>query len=111
MLTFDTTVNIPTMATVTLALITLVVWLVRLGAKTDTNGRDIDTLSKTLYALEALVELRQTQFQEYRIQAAKDYMTQASVSEIKRDLIDEMGKMERRVEQSINRALSAIKAD
>jgi hypothetical protein len=36
-------------------------------------------------------------------------MTQASVSEIKRDLIDEMGKMERRVEQTINRALSAAR--
>jgi hypothetical protein len=107
--TFDTTINLPTMVTGLLALITLVIWLVKLGAKTETNGRDIDTLSKTLYALEALVELRQTQFQEYRIQAAKDYMTQASVSEIKRDLIDEMGKMERRVEQTINRALSAAR--
>ena len=107
---FDTTINIPTFASGLFAVITLVVWLVRLEGKADTNRRDIDTLSKTLYALEALVELRQTQFQEYRIQAAKDYMTQASVSEIKRDLIDEMGKMERRVEQTINRALSAARS-
>ena len=102
---FDLTFNVPTLVSVGSAIIVVVVWLVRLEGKADTNRRDIEVLSKTLNALEALVTLHQNQFQEYRLQAAKDYMTQASVAEIKRDLIDEMGKMERRVEQAINRAI------
>lgn len=108
-MTFDLTINLPTIISGMTAIIVVVIWLVRLEGKADTSRRDIDTLSKTLNALEALVNLHQNQFQEYRLQAAKDYMTQASVAEIKRDLIDEMGKMERRVEQAINRALDTAR--
>ena len=104
-MTFDLTINLPSIITGMTAIVVVVIWLVRLEGKADANRSDIEVLSKTLNALEALVSLHQSQFQEYRLQAAKDYMTQASVAEIKRDLIDEMGKMERRVEQAINRAL------
>jgi len=108
-LTFDLIINLPTVVTLGLAIVGFIIWLVRLEGKADVSRRDIETLSQTLNALEALVSLHQSQFQEYRLQAAKDYMTQSSVAEIKRDLIDEMGKMERRVEQAINRALSSAK--
>jgi hypothetical protein len=103
----DLTLNVPTLVTLGLAIIGGIVWLVRLEGKTDTNSRDNATLNETLGAVKALVDLHHQQFNEYRIKAAEMYVTQSAVSDIKRDLIEEMNKMERRVEQAIDRAFKS----
>jgi hypothetical protein len=101
---FDFSINVSTIVTIVVLAVGVVIWLVRLEGKADTNKRDVSTLSDTLGALQALVALHQQQFVQYRLDAAERYVTRETVSEIKRDVIDEINKMERRVEQTIDRA-------
>ena len=50
------------------------------SGRTTDNQKNTDTLSKTLAALEALVSLHQQQFQEYRLESAEKYVTQAAMT-------------------------------
>lgn len=101
----DFTINLPTILSGGTALVVLVAWFVRLEGRTTDNQKNTDTLNKTLAALEELVSLHQQQFQEYRLESAEKYVTQAAMTEIKRDLIGEMKAMEGRVEATISRAI------
>lgn len=103
-MTFDFTLNLPSLLTGSIAIVGVIVWLVRVDGKAEhTRG--------TVNAMEALVALHQQQFIAYRLEAAEKYVTRETVTEIKRDVIDEMSKMERRVEQAIDRAVKSVKAD
>lgn len=103
----DFTVNAPTMLSGLLALIALIIWLVRLEGKADTSKTNVDTLSKTLGALEALVSLHHQEFQSHRLEAAEKYVTRETLIEIKRDLSNEMKEMERRLEVAFDRAFKS----
>lgn len=102
-MTLDTTVNLPTLVTLGLAILTFVVWLVRIGGRVDTHDKTIEELQKTQGALEALVLLHKEQFREYQLQAAKDYVTHTVIGEIKREIITELAHLETRVERQIDR--------
>lgn len=102
-MTFDTTINLPTLVTLCVAILTFVVWLVRLGARVGTNETDMKEMSEAFGALRALVMLHSEQFHEYQLQAAKEYVTHTVIGEIKREIITELGRMEARVETQIDR--------
>lgn len=102
-MTFDFTVNVPALVTVTLALIAGIVWLVRLEAQSQSTTRDTATLRSEMSALEAMVHLHKEQFHEYQLLVAHQYVTAATIGEIKRDLINELARLEGRFEQQIDR--------
>jgi hypothetical protein len=103
-MTFDFTINAPTILSGFMAIIVLVGWLVRLESKA--NG--LDAIKIQQGALEGLVLLHHQQYLDYRLEAAEKYVTQTAVNEIKRDLGDQMRLMEGRIEQSIDRAVKAV---
>lgn len=51
--------------------------------------------------------LHKEQFHEYQLQVARDYVTQAGVIELKRDIITELGRVEGRVEAQIDRLVES----
>jgi hypothetical protein len=108
-LTLDTTLNLPTLVTLGLAIIAAVVWLIRLEGRVDRNTADTNETSETVDALKALVMLHKEQFHEYQLQVARDYTTHNVVAEIKRDIITEIGRMEHRVETQITRLVDSQK--
>jgi hypothetical protein len=115
-LTLDTTVNLPTLVTLALAIIAAIVWLIRLEGRVDANARAItsqgesaETFESKLGAIQALIALHKEQFHEYQLQVARDYTTHNVVAEIKRDIITEIGRMEHRVETQITRLVDSQK--
>lgn len=108
-MTFDTTINLPTVVSLVLAVIGFVIWLVRLENRTSDNTKDAREMSESFGALRALVLLHKEQFHEYQLQVAKDYVSNTVMAEIKRDIITELGRMEGRVETQIDRLIGASK--
>jgi hypothetical protein len=108
-LTLDTTINLPTLVTLALAIIAAIVWLIRLEGRVDRQAIDATDTANTLEALKALVTLHKEQFHEYQLQVARDYTTHNVVAEIKRDIITEIGRMEQRMETQITRLMEASK--
>lgn len=106
-MTLDTTINLPTVITLGLSILAFVVWLIRLENRVTTTAGDITELTKSLGATHALVLLHKEQFHEYQLQVARDYVTQAGVTDIKRDIITELGRVEQRVEAQIDRLIEA----
>lgn len=102
-MTFDTTINLPTVVSLGLAVIGLIIWLVRLEGRTAENAKDVHELSESFGALRALVLLHKEQFHEYQLQVAREYVSNSVIAEIKRDIITELGRMEARVETQIDR--------
>lgn len=102
-LQFDTTINMPTLVTLAIAIVGFIVYLVRLEGKVGANRVSLDELIKERGALEALVNLTREQLHDYQLQVAREYVTHVAVGEIKRDIITEIGRMEQRVENQINR--------
>lgn len=107
----DWTFNVPSIIGGIGALVTMVVFLARLGARIDTAERDISAVSGRVSAVEATVVLVREQFHDYQLQVAKEYVTHSALLEIKRDLITEISRMEGRVETQINRLAHALKGD
>jgi len=107
--TLDTTINLPTLVTLGLAIVAAIVWLIRLEGRVDRNTQSTKDVETTLDALKALVTLHKEQFHEYQLQVARDYTTHNVVAEIKRDIITEIGRMEQRVETQISRLVEAQK--
>lgn len=108
-MTLDTTINLPTLVTLGLAIVAAIVWLIRLEGRVDRNTQSTKDVETTLDALKALVTLHKEQFHEYQLQVARDYTTHNVVAEIKRDIITEIGRMEQRVETQISRLVEAQK--
>lgn len=90
----DTTINLPTLITLGLAIIAAIVWLIRLEGRVSSQTAEITDLMKGFDTLTALVSLHKEQFHEYQLQVSREYMTVSGMSEIKRDLITEIGRME-----------------
>lgn len=108
-MTLDTTINLPTLVTLGLAIVAAIVWLIRLEGRVDRATTDVKETAETLAALRALVTLHKEQFHEYQLQVARDYTTHNVVAEIKRDIITEIGRMEQRMETQITRFMEASK--
>lgn len=106
-MTLDTTINLPTIVTLGLAIVAGIVWLVRLEGRVNRNSGIIDEMIKDRGALEALINLTREQLHEYQLQVAKDYVTHSVVNELKRDIITEIGRVELRVETQITRLIEA----
>lgn len=106
-MTVDTTINLPTVVTLGLAIIGFIIWLARLEGRVNATADDVKGLNTSFGALQALVTLHKEQFHEYQLQVARDYVTQAGVSELKRDIITELGRVEQRVEAQIDRLMEA----
>ena len=102
-MTLDPAVNLPTIVTITLAIIAFAAWLIRMEGRVTEAQKDVVDQQKMLSALEALVMLHKQQFHEYQLQAAKEFMTQAAFGEIKRELLSEINRMEGRLEAQIGR--------
>jgi uncharacterized membrane protein (DUF4010 family) len=105
--TVDTTINLPTVVTLGLAIVGFIVWLARLEGRLTSTVEDVKGLNTSFGALQALVTLHKEQFHEYQLQVARDYVTQAGVIELKRDIITELGRVEGRVEAQIDRLVEA----
>jgi hypothetical protein len=73
--------------------------------RVSSTADDVKGLTTSFGALQALVTLHKEQFHEYQLQVARDYVTQAGVSELKRDIITELGRVEQRVEAQIDRLM------
>ncbi|WP_055045637.1 hypothetical protein [Devosia sp. A16] len=106
-MTVETTINLPTVITLGLAIIGLIVWLARLEGRVSRAAEDVKGRNTSFGALQALVTLHKEQFHDYQFQVARDYVTQAGVSELKRDIITELGRVEQRVEAQIDRLMEA----
>lgn len=106
-MTFDTTVNLPTLVTFVGAVLGFVIWLIRLEARVSSTGSDLHDLHAQVGAITALVSLNKEQFHEYQLQVAREYVSNAVIAEIKRDIITELGRMESRVETQIDRLVEA----
>jgi hypothetical protein len=115
---FDFTFNVPTLFTAGAAIVGFIIWLVKLEAKANQTASDLEEAKQQHRAdiedaalknstLAAQVILHREQFQDYQLAAAKEFMTQSSVAEIRRDLIAEINRMEGRIEAQIRRLLPA----
>lgn len=109
-MTLDTTLNLPTLVTLAIAIIGLVAWFVRLEGRVTANAKAINDLAlasddseKKIGGIEALVQLTREQFQSYRTEVAEKYATHAVIADLKRDIIAEIRATETRVENQINR--------
>lgn len=108
-MTLDTTLNLPTLVTLIIAIVGLIIWLARLGSRVTTAEADISDLTRQFGAVTALVALHKEQFHEYQLQVAKDYVSNTVMADLKRDIITELGRMESRVETQIDRLVEATK--
>ena len=111
-MTLDTTLNLPTLVTLGIAIVGLVAWFVRLEGRVTENARVIagviasrEERDNRFGAMEALVQLTREQAQSYRTEVAERYATHASISEIKRYIITELSASEQRFETQINRLI------
>lgn len=109
---FDLTFNIPTLLTAGLTIIAFVVWLVRLEARVAASHLAAEQAEEEarqnalkVDAAHALVLLHEKQFHAYQLSAAKEFVTQSTLSEIKRELLTEFGRIETRLESHIGRLL------
>jgi uncharacterized membrane protein YpjA len=106
-MTLDTTINLPTLVTLGLAIVALIAWLVRLEGRVTATAKDVADFEHKLGAIQALIVLHKEQFHEYQLQVAREYTTHNVVAEIKRDIITEIGRMEQRMETQVNRLVDS----
>jgi len=109
---FDLTFNVPSLIMAASAIVTLIVWLVRLEGRVGTANTEagearaaaVEAATKT-EAAHALVLLHKEQFHAYQLEAAEKFMTQSAVGEIKRELLGELNRIEGRLEAQIDRLI------
>lgn len=106
----DWTINVPSLIGGITAIVTVVIFFARLQGRVENLERDHTVISGRISGTEATGVLLREQFHAYQLQVAREYVTVSSMVELKRDLIDEIGKMERRVEQQVDRLAKNIKA-
>lgn len=102
-MTLDTTINLPTLVTIGLAVLAGLIWLIRLEGRVSSNRTDIDDISKTLGGVQALISLHKEQFHAYQLEAAQKFTTREIIAEIKADFSSQLGRVEQRIEVQINR--------
>jgi hypothetical protein len=108
------TFDIGTILAIAAPVIGVVVWLIRLEAearkavaKALEAHSEANELANKIGAVNAKVDLHKEQSHIDKLEAAQKFITQTAVSELKRDLLTEITKMEGRLEAQINRLASA----
>jgi hypothetical protein len=111
-MTFD--LDIGTILAIAAPLVGVVVWLIRLEAearkavaKAGEAHVEVADLTLKLGSVNAKVDLHKEQSHLDKLEASQKFITQNAVSELKRDLLNEITKMEGRLEAQINRLASA----
>jgi hypothetical protein len=108
------TLDIGTMIAIGVAFAGVVLWLGRLEAEArkaiakalEAHAEATD-LALKVGAVNAKVDLHKEQSHLDKLEASQKFITQNAVSELKRDLLNEITKMEGRLEAQINRLASA----
>ncbi len=106
-MTFDFTINIPSLIGGIGALVTFIWFMSGLSNRLANTIEDVDKLAKAGDALHTMVLLHKEQFHEYQLKATTEYVTHAALAEIRRDLIAEIGRMEGRLEAQVDRVVKA----
>jgi hypothetical protein len=108
------TLEIGTIIAILSPLVVVVVWLIRLEAlarnaatKATEAHVEVADLSLKLGGVNAKVDLHKEQSHLDKLEASQKFITQNAVSELKRDLLNEITKMEGRLEAQINRLAAA----
>lgn len=112
----DWTINIPTIMGVLVPGIVVVIWLARIGERVATNAADIAELQEhkdgehkdirlTITATNAQIVILGERLNEVRLEAARSYVTHEALSGIKREVIEEIQRLEKRLEVQIDRAI------
>jgi hypothetical protein len=104
------TLEIGTIIAILSPLVVVVVWLIRLEAMaknaaskaTEAHVEVVD-LTLKLGAINAKVDLHKEQSHTDKLEAAQKFITYSAVSELKRDLLTEITKVEGRLAEQINR--------
>lgn len=91
---FDATLNLPTLVTLGLAIIGVVIWLVRLEGRV--NGHD--TLGKRVEAMAALDTLHSAQLAEYKTHVAETYVTKQGMNDQTKQILDAITGVASRVD-------------
>jgi hypothetical protein len=104
------TLDTGTIMAIAAPLVAVVVWLIRLEAlarnaatKASEAHVEVSDLSLKLGSVNAKVDLHKEQSHLDKLEASQKFITQNAVSELKRDLLNEITKMEGRLEAQINR--------
>ncbi|HEY8357215.1 MAG TPA: hypothetical protein VIL30_07100 [Ramlibacter sp.] len=112
----DWTINIPTIMGVMAPGIGVVIWLARVGERVATNAAHIEELQQhkenehkdirlAIAATNAQVAIQSERMNEIRLEAARTYVTHEALGNIKREVIDEIQRMEKRLEAQLDRAI------
>lgn len=112
----DWTINIPTLVGVLVPGVGVVIWLARVGERVTTNATDIEELQAhkdsehkdirlSLAATNAQLAITNERMNDIRLEAARTYVTHDSLGSMKREVIDEIQRMEKRLEAQLDRAI------
>jgi len=112
----DWTVNIPTLMGVIVPGIGLVIWLSRIGERVATNAVHIEELQEhknsehkdirlSIMATNTNVTILGDRLNEIRLEAARTYVTHEALLNIERKVIEEIQRMEKRLEAQLDRAI------
>ena len=111
----DFTINIPTLFMFGGAILSFVVWLVRMEgrvaaaeATAATASDDAKNVGLRLEATHGMAVIHKEEFYEYQVRAAKEFVTQSTVAETKRDMLEGITRMENRLETQVNRLVQSL---
>ncbi|MDF2797499.1 MAG: hypothetical protein K0R85_243 [Devosia sp.] len=112
----DWTINIPTLMGVIAPGIGVVIWLARVGERVATNAVHIEELQQhkenehrdirlEIAAVKAQVSILGERLNDIRLEAARSYVTHEALINIERKVIEEIQRMEKRLEAQLDRAI------
>lgn len=91
---FDSTLNLPTLVTIGLAVIGVIIWLVRLEGRVNAH----DSLVKKVDAMSALDALNAAQLAEYKTHVAETYVTKQGMNDQTKQILDAITNVASRVD-------------
>lgn len=112
----DWTINIPTLMGVIVPGIGLVIWLSRIGERVATNAVHIEELQDhknsehkdirlSIAAANAQIAIVAERVNDIRLEASRTYVTHEAMINIERKVIEEMQRLEKRLEAQVDRAI------
>jgi len=112
----DWTINIPTLLSVITPGVVVVIWLARVGERVATNAAHIEELQQhkdsehkdirlAIAATNANVAVLGERMNDIRLEAAQKYVTHEAMINIERKVIEEMQRLEKRLEAQVDRAI------
>lgn len=112
----DWTINIPTLMGVLVPGIGVVYWLARVGERVTNNAADIAVLQQhkenehkdirlEIAAVKANLTILGERVNDIRLEASRTYVTHEAMINIERKVIEEMQRLEKRLEAQVDRAI------